>query len=121
LAAYAVESDDEEVRIALYWRTAAALAEDYQVFVHVLDDDGDNVLQADSGPLQGRYPTSQWRTATTIRDTHVLPASALPEIGEIRIGLYRLGDGRRLPIVGSASSAVAADSLLIFSLSATSQ
>jgi hypothetical protein len=85
--------------VTLYWEASAPAAEDYQVFVHAVDASGQPVVQGDSGPLDGRYPTSQWRTDTLIEDPHLIPLGDLAD-GEYRVlvGLYRLADGARLPV-----------------------
>jgi tetratricopeptide (TPR) repeat protein len=96
---YTASQDEDVVEVTLYWETSAPPAEDYQVFVHVVDANGQPLVQGDSGPVDGRYPTSRWRAGTLIEDRHSILLDDLAA-GEYRvlIGLYRLADGARLPI-----------------------
>ncbi len=101
LRSYIAGHDDDSLQVTLYWEASAPPAEDYQVFVHVVDEvSGQPLAQGDSGPVDGRYPTSQWRTDTVIEDQHIIPLDDSLPTGEYRvlIGLYRLNDGTRLPI-----------------------
>ena len=81
--------------VTLYWETEQALAENYQIFVHVLSEDGTIIAQDDGAPAGDRYPTSDWLPDTLIADVHMLPTG---EHDALRIGLYRLPDLTRLPI-----------------------
>ncbi|MBI5670295.1 MAG: hypothetical protein HZC41_20055 [Chloroflexi bacterium] len=98
LQAYTLDDRPDRLTLTLYWQTDAPLPEDYQVFVHLVNAAGDIVAQRDTAPVDGRYPTSQWRAGVTIADTHTLTFDALPGGYSVRVGLYRLGDFTRLPI-----------------------
>ena len=112
LESYTLERELGQIALTLYWRTSDILTEDYQVFVHVLDQNGNFIAQDDSAPVQNRYPTSQWRTETLIADEHDLSVS-LPAHFSIRVGLYRLSDNTRLTI-SPADERVQDNSLLIY-------
>ncbi len=94
---------DDALAIDLYWQTDRALPEDYQVFIHVFDVAGNRVAQRDSGPVDNRYPSSQWRVDTLIADSHrlVFEQPLPPGDYTVRMGLYRLSDGTRLTITGA--------------------
>ena len=94
---------NDEITLHLYWQANNSLSDDYQVFVHVFDETGTRIAQRDSSPVDGRYPTSQWRSNVLIDDQHVLqlPASLSSGIYTIRVGLYRLPAGERLPVTPS--------------------
>jgi hypothetical protein len=113
-----VQAEDEAVQVDLYWLAEAAPAEDYQVFIHIFDAAGNRVAQRDSGPVDGRYPTGQWRPGLLIADSHrvVLDQPLPPGEYTVWIGLYRLGDGVRLPVSG-AEGRTHDDSLQIGSFS----
>jgi Flp pilus assembly protein TadD len=117
LHGYTASHDEDGVEVTLYWEASAPPAEDYQVFVHVVDAGGQPLVQGDSGPLDGRYPTSQWRTDTLIEDRHIIPLGDLAA-GEYRVlvGLYRLSDSTRLSIT-PADERVANDSVLVYTFS----
>jgi hypothetical protein len=94
----------ENVAITLYWRAVSAMPESYTVFIHVLDDHDHTVAQADGLPVNADYPTDWWSSGEVIEDQHQvrLPPDAPAGEYRIAIGLYRLADLARLPIVDSA-------------------
>jgi Flp pilus assembly protein TadD len=118
LRGYTVSHDEDSVEVTLYWEARTPPAEDYQVFVHVVDASGQPKAQGDSGPVDGRYPTSQWRMDTLIEDRHSIPLNGLAA-GEYRvlIGLYHLFDGARLPITPADDERVANDSVVVYTFS----
>ena len=113
LDSFTLDTSGGAIDLTLYWWADALLPEDYQVFVHVLDAEGAMLAQDDSAPLQGRYPTSQWRSGVLIADPHHIALDPLPEAFGVRVGLYRLPDGARLPVT-PADARVADDSVLIY-------
>ena len=88
--------------VKLYWRALAAMSEDYTVFVHLVDANGNTVAQKDHQPQQGTYPTSFWDAGETVADEYGLAISpdTLPGEYKIEIGVYRAGDGVRLVVNG---------------------
>ena len=52
-------------------------------------------------PLQGTYPTSQWRIGEVIGDPYLLylPAELPEDNYQLLIGLYRLADLQRVPVL----------------------
>lgn len=98
-----------EFDITLYWRTNAPLAEDYSVFVHLVDELGIVQAQSDSFPAQGSRPTSGWLPGTIVVDKHrVQLPQTMPGPGRLRVeaGLYRYADGGRLPTAQGDSIAL---------------
>ena len=95
---------DESVRagdvlhLDLYWQASTAVAEDYQVFVHLLDEDGQRWAQKDGPPLLGARPTSSWQPGERLTDQLglLLPSDMPPGPYHLRVGLYRLSDGSHL-------------------------
>jgi hypothetical protein len=107
----------ESLEVTLYWRPRVAMAEDYSVFVHLLDEDGTLYGQGDGPPLGNDYPTSYWSPGEVLADTHAIPlAGDLPASAVLRVGLYRLTDGVRLPIYDAVGERVADDALLLDAL-----
>ena len=90
----------EGVRLTLYWRAEAPIAEDYTVFVHLLDESGMLRSQADSMPWHNAFPTSRWEPGVIIPDEYrlVVPESAWPGEYRVTVGLYLWQTGERLPI-----------------------
>lgn len=77
----------------------AQFAEDYRVFVHVVDTDEELMWNDDHTPPT---PTSQWKPAQTVEYTRTIFVPVFPYVGEasIQVGLHSLKDGRRLTLVG---------------------
>lgn len=96
---YTAAVENDQLRVGLYWQTSALLFSDYQVFVHVVNEAGEIVRQRDIAPVDGRYPTSQWRVDTLIEDVHSVSVGDLPTGRyRVRIGLYPLPEAVPLPI-----------------------
>jgi hypothetical protein len=78
---------------------APAFAEDYWVFVHFLDADGELMWTDDHQPAT---PTRQWKPGSTVEYTRTMFVPKFPYVGETRIeaGLYSRGSGDRLPLAG---------------------
>jgi len=96
----------EPLEVTLVWQASEPIAEDWTVFVHLLDPSGNRVAQSDSYPLGGMYPTSHWRVGEAVRDCYTLvPGGELPA-GEyqLAIGFYNLKDKARLPVSGGATT-----------------
>jgi len=79
--------------------TAPALSDDYQVFVHFLDTDGELMWTDDHQPPR---PISQWKPGATIEYTRTMFIPKFPYVGETRveIGLFSRTTGDRLPMTG---------------------
>jgi len=75
----------------------AKFAEDYRVFVHVVDTDEELMWNDDHDPPA---PTSTWRPGQTVEYTRTIFVPNYPYIGEVqvRLGLYDPPTGRRLPL-----------------------
>jgi hypothetical protein len=61
--------------------------------------------QLDEQPKQGDYPTGFWRVGEQIRDIHIfpLPSTLPPGTYDLRVGLYCVTSGQRLPITKGSS------------------
>jgi len=100
LQGYTWRVEGNQLAVTLFWEASAEPEADYQIFVHVLDADNRTAAQADSGPLVGQYPTSQWRIATRIADKHIIPLDSLQKNAKytVQIGMYHLPDLERVPL-----------------------
>ena len=78
---------------------APPFAEDYIVFVHFMDTDGELMWTDDHEPPT---PTRQWKPGATIEYTRTLFVPKFPYVGETRIeaGLYSRASGDRVPLAG---------------------
>ncbi len=86
-------------KITLYWKSLAPADEDYNLFIHLLDTEGNVIAQADAPPTNNAYPTSWWSPGETIADIHLLPEAT--NAARIRLGFYSLASTQRLPITES--------------------
>ena len=88
--------------VTLYWQARELVSADYTVFVHLLDEAGNAMAQADSQPQAGAYPTSFWSVKEVVPDRHRFPAELVaglpPGTYSVRVGLYDLQTGVRLPV-----------------------
>jgi hypothetical protein len=92
-----------QLNIGLAWQALGPIDDDYTVFVQLLSPAGELVTQVDAWPLQGTYPTSAWQLGETITDPYQLslPPDLAPGEYQLIIGLYRLADLQRLPVLGA--------------------
>ncbi len=88
-------------RLTLYWHARAPIADDYTVFAHWLDAQGNLIAQIDQQPQAGNYPTSFWAAGENIRDEYV-PLAPPRAAQKIRIGVYRAETGERLHLPDGA-------------------
>jgi 4-amino-4-deoxy-L-arabinose transferase-like glycosyltransferase len=91
--------------LVLYWQALRALPYDYTIFVHLRDEAGHTVAQADHQPLAPIYPPTLWPVDQTVRATSSpipLPET-LAGTYDLWVGVYRLDTLERLPVVGDSS------------------
>jgi hypothetical protein len=107
LAGYGIEVGPEQLQLNLVWMARAQLAESYKVFVHIIDDSGKLWAQDDSRPVQYAGNTNRWQPGQVTLDGHELRLPAGMPAGryQVRVGLYRETDGRRLPVVDQEGAA----------------
>jgi hypothetical protein len=85
----------------LDWQAARTMDEAYKVFVHVLGADGLPIAQQDNEPVNGTYPTTRWQRGERVSDPYViaLPADLAPGEYAVEVGMYRISDLSRLPVL----------------------
>jgi hypothetical protein len=78
---------------------APAFAEDYWVFVHFLDTDGELMWTDDHQPPT---PTRQWKPGSTIEYSRTIFVPKFPYVGETRVevGIFSPKSNARLPLAG---------------------
>ena len=102
----------QPLRLNLYWQVEQPLDQDYSLFLHVLNANGDTVAQRDTVIRAGDYPTSHWQVGEIVLDTPDLPLPALPPGRyQLKMGLYDSATFARLPV--SANPAATTDNGLI--------
>jgi hypothetical protein len=102
------------IPVTLRWRGLRTMAEDYTVFVHLVGPDGRLHGQADSWPVQGTYPTSQWAPGTEVTDPYEVRLDGDAPAGPYRVevGWYHLETMQRLQIVDAEGEPIG-DSFVI--------
>jgi hypothetical protein len=102
LAGYNTQLDRQtgHIEVTLYWQVLATPAEDYTIFVHLLDETGQRHSQADKRPLDGAFPTGLWRAGDLLHTQHTL---AVPEICRqsacyLAVGFYEVASLERLAV-----------------------
>lgn len=89
----------ETLPVTLYWRSDQAIATDYTVFVHLLDENELVLAQRNVFHGLGAYPTSQWLPGAMFADTYVLllpHTTFAPKQARFEVGLYDHSTGTRL-------------------------
>lgn len=86
--------------VTLYWQALSPPPDDYTVFVHLLDEQGQIVAAHDSMPAANSFPTRAWQPGLLVGDTHrlELPVELAPGDYQVNVGLYLLETGERLPV-----------------------
>jgi hypothetical protein len=76
------------------------LDEKYSVFTQVIGAADRMIAQHDGQPGCAAAPTSDWAPGDFVLDRHLLPvtADAPPGVYPLRIGLYQVKSGERLPL-----------------------
>ena len=77
------------------------MSRDYTIFVHLTDDRGQRVAQADHQVYDGLYPTSTWQRGEVIQDRFWLTVPVGVEPGEyhLQVGMYDAATSQRLSAV----------------------
>ena len=86
----ATSSADEIWPIILQWTTIQPIANSYQLFFHLIDENGQIIAQYDAVPLQGRWPTTVWEQGETIQERIdlVIPPQLPSKSYTVRLGWY---------------------------------
>ncbi len=105
----------DQLDMTLFWKSIASVDKDYTVFVHVLDDAGQLVAQADAPPAGGRSPTSLWLAGEVTIDQRsvVLPPNLPAGTYHVSFGLYDPVSGARLPWHDASGTRLADDRVIL--------
>jgi hypothetical protein len=88
----------KSLSLTLYWQALRPPKDDYTIFAHVLDSEGDLVAQHDAPPLDGLYPTSAWIVGDVF--TQRIELEIPPGEYDLVVGMYTYPDIVRLPVAG---------------------
>jgi len=91
----------DAVKVTLYWLALEEMAEDYKVFVHLMDAEAKMWAQHDDDPVLGFTPTTRWMAGELIVDRHelVLPKETPPGSYRIFTGMYEYETVRNLTVL----------------------
>ncbi|MFN8456212.1 MAG: glycosyltransferase family 39 protein [Anaerolineae bacterium] len=96
----------ETVTVTLFWQAEQPVAENYVVFMHLVDKAGQLAAQNDDLPRHGAYPIPWWLPGQPVEDAHplLLPPDLSPGRYQVVVGLYRPEEGVRLPLLKGGDS-----------------
>lgn len=87
--------------VTLTWQALQPIDQDYNLFVHALDNAGNTVAQWDGQPLRGQepFPMTQWPVGAIVPTTVRLeaPQGQAASVRQVVAGLYDWQTGARLP------------------------
>jgi hypothetical protein len=91
----------DTLTVTLHWQARDWVGGAYTTFVHLLDPNGEGVVQADGPPFNGLHPTDHWLPGERLRDERQLavPAGAPPGRYQLEVGWYDPETLERLPLV----------------------
>jgi hypothetical protein len=93
------------------WQARAPIEQDYLMFAHVLDEQGQRIAQIDVPPGGPDVPTSAWNAGHYVTWYHPLPlrADLPPGTYWLAVGLYDPASAARLPLDNARPPAEAPD------------
>lgn len=88
------------ISLTLYFQRTAPVDAAYTIFTHMLDSGGVLLAQDDRPPLNGRYPTDQWKGDEYIIDEFALtvPTELRATTVQIEFGMYERETLQRAPV-----------------------
>ena len=101
------------LKVSLLWTAEEKLDQDYTVFVHLLDENGNLLAQHDGIPLFGTRPTYTWLEGEQLLDRHELQLSdQVSGKGRLIVGLYDSKSFERLEFASGQDVLLLADVLI---------
>jgi hypothetical protein len=105
-----------ELPLTIYFAAEQAIAEDYTIFVHLVDENNNLLYQFDGVPFAGRHPTRQWKPGQRFADSYTLTASETehPEtLATVEMGFYPIGRPNERVTMYGASGQMIGDRLVL--------
>ena len=101
LQGYDLFSEAGAQSLSLFWDTGDGVANDWITYIHLHDPRGERVAQFDGPALAGLQPTSRWHPNALYIDRRRLdlPYALKPGTYLLRVGLYSIASGVRLPFL----------------------
>ncbi|NJP05052.1 MAG: phospholipid carrier-dependent glycosyltransferase [Chloroflexaceae bacterium] len=106
------------ISLTLQWQVRAPMRDDYRLFLHVLNDQGERVGQADTLPGGPDRPTSSWSLHHFVTWFHPIPLPVDLPAGRywLAVGIYDAETGQRLALHGPVPDSApddGADALIV--------
>jgi hypothetical protein len=78
----------KEIKLTHYWKSVATMEGGWRLFTHLEGPNHQGFLNADHGPVAGKYPVTQWKPGEIIRDQHTVtvPANWTASAVQIYVG-----------------------------------
>ena len=83
----AIAVPGKELKLTHYWKSVASPGEGWKVFTHIEGPNHQGFINADHGPVGGKYPVGQWKAGEIIRDEHTITLPAT-WTHDSRVGLH---------------------------------
>jgi 4-amino-4-deoxy-L-arabinose transferase-like glycosyltransferase len=101
--------------VTLYWQALRPMEIAYHVFTHLATPSGTVIAQQDGEPRQGAYPTDLWQTGEVVVDAYqvTVDQAAAPGEYELEVGMYRLENQKRLPVIDAAGQPMSGGRVLL--------
>ncbi len=95
----------DAIELTIYWENMMPVIQSYDVFIHMVDDNGQIVAQVDQKPVGGLVETDLWQVGDIIRDPVeiAIAGDLLQGTYELRLGMYLRESGERLRVKGANS------------------
>jgi hypothetical protein len=110
-----VNDSVNDSRLTLYWRADKPIPDEYNIFIHLLDDRGQLLGQMDGTPYANRYPLWAWQPGQIIEDRRDLTGTQidLAQVHSIAVGVYHPATGERLAAVDANGNPLPNNALII--------
>jgi hypothetical protein len=102
LKGYRLDEQNGRVELNLYWQALDYPRQDYAVFAHLLDAEGEIMAQDDGPPQAGGLPTWCWIPGEVVEDRREFTAVESDEAANIGVGIYDWQTGIRLIVEPAA-------------------
>ncbi len=103
----AVYSPPAGESLLLYWQSGQTIEQNYSIFVHLLDGEGNLLGQTDGVPYDGLYPPANWQPGQIVIDRRPLPPlENKAQLNALAIGIYDPTTGNRLAATDAHGNAL---------------
>jgi hypothetical protein len=95
---------EHKIAVTILWEAVAQPSQDYTAFVHLVDEQGEQISGFDQPPAEGRFPTSLWQEGDRSLSRFLvdIPSNLSSGTYELWVGLYADAVGlERLPVTST--------------------